>query len=138
MLSTRHLTALLAALALLSPASALASAGDDQYVDPFAPNGSHHTQQAAGQSGTQGQGSQTQGTGSTSSTGTTSGTAPATSSASTQSAASSSGVRTTSAKSGKLAYTGSEPWLLLLAGAVLVGSGVALRRRHPVARRWRA
>jgi hypothetical protein len=110
----RAVAAIVVVLALGVPALASAqSAGDNQYVDPFAGSqapAKHHSQQTSG----------TGQTGSTAS-GTTSGTSPAT--------GKSSAASTGSAASGQLPRTGQPLMPLFVLGGALLLAGLVLRLR---------
>jgi LPXTG-motif cell wall-anchored protein len=131
------------ALALAAPGAALAQggAGDDQYADPFGSN-DQQQQGSSGGSGSGSSGSQgTSGTGSSpttpsgSSTGTSGSsttTAPATTSSSSTSTTAQAAPTATAAgatSGAQLPYTGANAGLIALAGALLLGGGVALRVR---------
>ncbi len=112
--------ALLAALLVLAGAPAVAaaqSAGDDQYVDPFA------GQDAGGGGGSSGGGS-----GSSPSSSAPSSNAP---SSSATAPAASPAPATTAPVSTQLPYTGAGTALRALLGGVLLLAGVALRFRVP-------
>ena len=109
-------------LALLPAAAAAQSAGDDQYVDPFA------GQDAGGGGGSSGGQS-----GSSPSSSAPSSSAPSSSapSSSATAPAASSAPATTAPVSTQLPYTGTATALRALLGAVLLLAGVALRLRVP-------
>jgi LPXTG-motif cell wall-anchored protein len=117
---TRLASVLTAAVLLIAPAAATAqSAGDEQYADPLG-----NTQGGGGGnggSGNQGNSGSTQGSG-TSGSGTTApsqgSTAPGTTS---QAPSTGSGAT--------LPRTGADAGLLALAGALMLGTGLAMRRR---------
>jgi hypothetical protein len=138
--SFRRLSALTVALVLALGTSARAqSAGDDQYVDPFAKRPSKSegkqgqgSQGAGGQGQSQGQGSSTPPSPSTGTPSTTTPVAPATGTAATGAPATGTAAAGTAAGQGQLARTGVAPgWLGLAGGALLLG-GVGLRRRTGV------
>lgn len=137
---------LLAALALASPAAALAtSAGDQQYTDPLAgthPTGTHPTGTAPGsthrsthsttsESSAPSPSSTSSGTGSSSSGVTTSSSPSPRLSASASTSTSGSTSSTVGGRSGAgtLPYTGMNVWLVALLGAGMAGGGVLVRRR---------
>lgn len=118
------LIALTLLLAVALPASALAqSAGDNQYQDPLAgPRGNSSSGGSSGGGGGGSSGSSTPApsTGSSSgSPGSSSGTAGSTSS---------SGTAGATASGSALPRTGGHPELIALAGLVLLGGGIAVRR----------
>jgi LPXTG-motif cell wall-anchored protein len=115
-----RLAALLAALALLAPASAFAqSAGDEQYQDPF--GGDDQQQSSGGDQGSSG------------SSGSSSGSAGTTAQAAPTPAPTAPPVATTAQQSTpaaqQLPRTGSDPILPAVAGFWLLLGGVALRAR---------
>ncbi len=132
---------LLAALALASPAAALAtSAGDQQYTDPLA--GTHPTGTAPGsthrsthsttsESSAPSPSSTSSGTGSSSSGVTTSSSPSPRLSASASTSTSGSTSSTVGGRSGAgtLPRTGMNAWLVALLGAGMAGGGVLVRRR---------
>ena len=120
--------ALLAALLVLAGAPAVAvaqSAGDDQYVDPFAGQDAGGSGGSSGSSGGQ--------SGSSPSSSAPSSSAPSASapSSSATAPAASSAPATTAPVSSQLPYTGTGTALRALLGAVLLLAGVALRLRVP-------
>ncbi len=112
---------LLAALAVQSPASALASsspsAGDNQYTDPLATSPPQPTTAPAPTTSSS--------PATTSSTQATSQPAPT----STTASSASTGPAAASDPAPQLPYTGDDVWLLAAAGAGIAGAGVVLRRR---------
>jgi hypothetical protein len=137
----RRTVALATVVAVLAlPAAALAqSAGDNQYNDPFGgKSGSKHSSGGGGgggggggnSSGSSGSGSSAGSSGSGTGTGTSSGSTG--SAAGTSSGTTSSSTGTTSGSSGsgqQLARTGSDTWLVALAGGGFLLAGVGLRLR---------
>jgi len=122
--------ALLAALLVLAGAPAVAaaqSAGDDQYVDPFA------GQDAGGGGGSSGGQSGSSPSSSAPSSNAPSSSAPSSSapSSSATAPAASPAPATTAPVSTQLPYTGTATALRALLGAVLLLAGVALRLRVP-------
>ena len=125
-----HVLALLAALLVLAGAPAVAaaqSAGDDQYVDPFA------GQDAGGGGGSSGGQSGSSPSSSAPSASAPSSSAPSSSapSSSATAPAASPAPATTAPVSTQLPYTGTATALRALLGAVLLLAGVALRLRVP-------
>ena len=123
--------ALLAALLVLAGAPAVAaaqSAGDDQYVDPFAGQDAGGSGGSSGSSGSSGGQS-----GSSPSSSAPSSSAPSASAPSSSATAptASSAPATTAPVSTQLPYTGTGTALRALLGAVLLLAGVALRLRVP-------
>jgi LPXTG-motif cell wall-anchored protein len=132
----RTLTALVAALALAAPSAALAqSAGDEQYADPFGGSNGGSQGSDGGSQGSNGSGESNGSSGTTAPA--TSTPAPATSAptststtTSTTPATTTTPAATTAATGGQqLPYTGAPVGLVVLAGVLLLGGGVALRVR---------
>lgn len=117
MVRTLFLTLALAALVAALPAASLAQdAGSNQYQDPLAGEPGSGSNNGNGNSGGNGGGGGGGG-----------GTANTSPSSGTQGAATTDG--TTAAQSrDQLPATGSDAWLLALAGAMLLGGGLGLRR----------
>ncbi len=119
---------LLAALAVQSPASALASsspsAGDNQYTDPLATSPPQPTTAPAPTTSSS-PATTSSSPATTSSTQATSQPAPT----STTASSASTGPAAASDPAPQLPYTGDDVWLLAAAGAGIAGAGVVLRRR---------
>jgi hypothetical protein len=131
----RSAAVLILAAALAFPAVAVAqSAGDNQYEDPFGGQGSSGSSQSSSGSGSSsGSSGSSSGQSSGSLSGSSSGSAGASSGSSSAAGSGSSGSggggSQGSASGQQLARTGSETWLVALAGGGLLLTGVGLRLR---------
>jgi hypothetical protein len=129
-LPRRRVAALAAAVTLVAPATAYAqSAGDEQYQDPFAGEDQGQSQDGSNDQG-QSQGGSDDGSGPAAEPAPAApGPATAAPAAEAAPGGDTSAAPAATAAGSQLAYTGADAGAVLLAGSLLLASGVALRVR---------